>query len=341
MNEFLNITWTSASIVAILLLTALAGYFFNKSSISSPEFPKILSRLIFYIMLPCLLFTKTASSITAENFTKLWIFPAIACVYLMTGMAIGIAVTKIMRLDKEHIRPVIAVLTFQNSGYLPIALMGTACAVFPVLKSNPAAEREAIACISSFLIASATLAWLIGPPLVAGSKLRDFNWRNVLTPPIIGMLTGVTIGLIAPLREFITSGSSPFYPLFGTAELLAKGVIPCVLLLLGASMSQKVENQGVAVSTVIVCIFVKLILMPALAITGIYFLQQAGIIKLALIPILVLVIESATPPANNLVVMSALAGGKSSAELAILMFWNYLASIISLTMVIATVIYLF
>ncbi len=341
MSEFINITWTSASIVGILLLTAMTGYFFSKSAVSSPEFPKLLSRLVFYILLPCLLFTKTATSITPDNFTRLWIFPAAATVYVMLGLLVGVITAKILRLKQEHIRPVIAVLTFQNSGYLPIALTATACTVFPAFKADPQAESEAIACISSYLLASALLAWLIGPPLVAGTKLRDFNWRNVITPPVIGLFAGTTVGLIEPLRSLLTTTSSPLFPVFGTAELLSKGVIPCVLMLLGASMAGGTKEHGVGAGTVIVCIILKLFVMPAIVIGSLYFLSKASLINLSLISILVLVIEGGMPPANNLVVMSELAGGRSRTELAVLMFWHYLASIISITLVIATAMYLF
>ena len=341
MTDFLQITISSTATVATLMLCAAVGYFLRKYDVVPRQFSVIISKLAFYVFLPCMLFTKTAAYITPERISGIWIFPVSFILFMLLGLGLGYLTVKIFKTNRDFVRPVIASTSFHNSGYLPISLMVTACEVFPVLRNDPAAERESITFIAAYLLTSATLLWTLGYAIISGRNHRTFDWKKVVTPPIIGLFAGTAVGLIPPLSKTLLNGSSIFFPLFGAADLLARGVIPCVLLLLGASLANVPKVGGISKKTVIAAVTVKMVIIPAFALLYIYYLRKWGIMEMALLPSLVLAVEASMPPANNLIVMASLSDQKAESGLAILMFWSYLASIVTITLVVATAVYLF
>ncbi len=341
MTDFLQITISSTATVATLMLCAAVGYFLRKYDVVPRQFSVIISKLVFYVFLPCMLFTKTAAYITPERISGIWIFPASFLLFMFLGLGLSYLTVKIFKTNRDFVRPVIASTTFHNSGYLPISLMVTACEVFPVLRNDPAAERESITFISAYLLTSTTLLWTLGFAIISGRNHRTFDWKKVITPPIIGLVAGTAIGLVPPVSKVLVHGSGLLFPLFGAADLLARGVIPCVLLLVGAGLANLPKVGGICKKTVISAIAIRLIIIPAFALVYIYFLRKWGIMEMTLLPSLVLAVEACMPPANNLIVMASLTDQKAESGLAILMFWSYLVSIVTITLVVSTAVYLF
>jgi malate permease and related proteins len=341
MIRFIEILFASSTIVTTLLLCVLVGYILRRRNVFPPEFSNIISKLVFYVFLPCMLFSKTVSSITPEKITKLWIFPVSFILYMSIGLSLGYLIVKIFRTKADFVRPVIASTGFSNCGFLPIPLMLTACTIFPQLKSDPLAPQESITFISAYLLGATTLLWTIGYAIISGRSHRDFKWSNLLTPPIIGLFAGTAIGLLPSLSRLLISDQAILFPLFGVTEILSQGTVPCVLLLLGAGLANLPKVGGICKRTVISAIAVKLVIVPVIGLIYIYFLRQWGIIGMGLLPALVLAVEAAMPPANNLIVMTALSDQKAESGLAVLMFWSYLISIFTITLVVSAAIYLF
>ena len=78
----------------------------------------------------------------------------------------------------------------------------------------------------------------------------------------------------------------------------------------------------------------KLLLMPIIALTVVFSLS--GIMHVPQMCLLVVLIESATPSANNLVMMCELAGGKQTRTIATTLFVEYCAVPVLLTLTMTT-----
>ena len=341
MTKFFEIMLTSSSAVSILLICAVVGYVLRKRNIVPRQFSVIISKLVFYVFLPCMLFSNTAKSITPEKITELWIFPVSFLIFMSVGLSLGFLTVKIFRSKPDFVRPVIAATGFHNCGYLPLSLMIAVCTVFPELRNDPTAKGESTAYIAAYLLAATPLLWTVGFAIISGKNHRNFGWSKIITPPIIGLLAGTAVGLLPSVSKLMISGTGILYPLYGTAELLSRGVIPCVLLLLGAGLANVPKVGGICKRTVISAITVKLIIIPAFALVYIYYLRKWGILSTALLPALVIAVEASMPPANNLIVMTSLSDQKSESGLAVLMFWSYLISIITVTLVVSVAVFLF
>lgn len=341
MNRFIDILLSSSATVSTILICAIAGYVLRHFNLVPKKFSVVLSKMVFYAFLPCMLFSKTAASITPDRISDLWIFPVSFLLFMGTGMAIGCILIKIIKPKPEFVRPVIASVSFSNCGFLPISLMMTACSVFPALSNNPMASKDSITYISAYLLTATSFLWTLGFAIISGKNHRDFVWRSLITPPIVGLLLGTTVGLIPAVSQYLILGHGFLYPVFGATEILSQGTVPCVLLLLGAGLADSPKKGGICKRSVTSVICVKLIIIPIIGLFYIYYLRRWGILTGGLLPALVLAVEAAMPPANNLIVMASMSDNKASSGLAHIMFWSYLTSVFTITLVIAVAIYLF
>ncbi|KAL3501848.1 hypothetical protein ACH5RR_036297 [Cinchona calisaya] len=88
---------------------------------------KLLSKLVFALFLPCLIFTQLGKSITVSNFTSWWFIPVNVLISTLVGCLLGILVVIICRPPPELTRFTIIMTAFGNTGNLPLAIVGTVC----------------------------------------------------------------------------------------------------------------------------------------------------------------------------------------------------------------------
>jgi predicted permease len=82
-------------------------------------------------------------------------------------------------------------------------------------------------------------------------------------------------------------------------------------------------------------------MFPAVAICYVLLLRYIGLLPANMLAAVVLVIEAGAPPANNLVVMAAVAKPEIEDGMATIIFWTYLASIFTLTVTVLTAMWVF
>ena len=79
----------TASAVANVALVAGAGAWLGRRGILNDAANNTLSRLVFSLMLPCLLFTKISASLTLESVRVMWILPVLALLHVVMGFGLG------------------------------------------------------------------------------------------------------------------------------------------------------------------------------------------------------------------------------------------------------------
>ncbi|XP_041015240.1 protein PIN-LIKES 2-like [Juglans microcarpa x Juglans regia] len=88
---------------------------------------KLLSKLVFALFLPCLIFTELGESITLENFAHWWFIPVNVLVSTGIGCLLGYLVVIICRPPPQFKRFTIIMTAFGNTGNLPLAIVGSVC----------------------------------------------------------------------------------------------------------------------------------------------------------------------------------------------------------------------
>src|SRR5690606_13891568 len=111
-----------------------------------------LSRVIFSLLLPCLLFSKISSGISWDTLQVLWILPVMALAYVAIGFVLGQLGVRLLRLPAEHERQYVAAGAFANSGYLPMVLIVTMADTVPALRAIDGAGDQGVAYVGVYLI---------------------------------------------------------------------------------------------------------------------------------------------------------------------------------------------
>ncbi|KDP34975.1 hypothetical protein JCGZ_09263 [Jatropha curcas] len=98
---------------------------------------RLLSKLVFALFLPCLIFTELGESITLQNIALWWFIPVNVLVSTLIGFLLGLLVVAICRPPPEFNRFTIIMTAFGNTGNLPLAIVGSVCHT----KENPFGEH--------------------------------------------------------------------------------------------------------------------------------------------------------------------------------------------------------
>jgi len=341
MDKFLELLPYSCKAVISIFIIALAGVFLVRSKIISRDSLKVLGNLIIYLMLPCLLFHEITTSVSLPQLLEYWVFPVTCVIYIAFGLLMGWLTVKICKPRKQMEAGAVAAIAFNNSGYIPIALVTGITAVFPVFINDPQAEDKAVSLVAIYLMGYSPILWTVGYSLVSGGKISNMPLKKIFSPPVISILAGVTAGMIPPLKNLFCSSDSLLYPLYKAAGIIGDATVPCVLILLGGCLAVGPVGKAINKRTIFSVILIKLIIFPALAICYVLLLRHLGALPANLLASMVLVIEAGSPPANNLVVMASVANPDTEDGMATIIFWTYLSSIISLTLTIVAAMWVF
>jgi predicted permease len=339
MDNIFNLLFYSGKTVFSIFLIALSGVILVRRNIISRDSLRVLSQLVFFMFLPCLLFTKVTASVNLDQLKEYWVFPASCMIFISFGVMIG-KLTVFLCKPREDMRPgVVAAISFSNSGYLPIPLLTAVTVIFPIFADNPKAGDEAVALISMFLLGFSPMLWTVGYSLVSGNKIFEISFKKFFTPPVAGLFLGLAAGLIPGVKSSCIDGIlSPF---FSAASVIAQATVPAALLVLGGRLADGPVSGIVNKRTIFCVILSKLIIFPAVAILYVVALRHLGLLPANLLAALVLVVEAASPPANNLVVIASLTNQKIEDGIATILFWTYLASVLTLTIVIMVTMWIF
>ncbi|KAL6225744.1 hypothetical protein ACLB2K_004593 [Fragaria x ananassa] len=86
-----------------------------------------LSKLVFVIFLPCLIFTYLGPTITLKNLMLWWFIPVNVVLSTAIGCALGLLVALICRPPRDYFRFTVIMTAFGNTGNLPLAIVTSIC----------------------------------------------------------------------------------------------------------------------------------------------------------------------------------------------------------------------
>ncbi len=214
---------------------------------------KIVSRVVFYALLPCLAFRLLVnSSATGPNVGKMMLL----AVLIMGAMGVvGYLSGKVLRLNGAYLRAFIMVVMFSNGGNYGL----------PVVRF--AFGSEALTYATIFFLTGSVVTYVVGAFFAGTSKSKllgalDKVWRM---PSLYGLGLAVVV---------LMTGKSVPEAWMRPVEMLSEAALPVMILVLGMQLERAVwpSRPGIVVLAVGISLvaapFVALALAAMIGVTG-------------------------------------------------------------------------
>ena len=298
------------TIVAILqiFLLGLTGYVLVKKKVISLDNLKFLTRLVINLFFPCFIFVKLIENFNYRTYSNWWLFPLIS--FFVT--AVGFLTSKLfIKIDKnldKFKREFISLVTFQNSGYLPLILVA--------LLLPPGRREQMFIYLFLFLSGFNLLMWSIGVFYLVRERNKRFELSSLFSSPVIA----VVVSLFC-----IAIGLNKFIPnfLLRPAKMFGDCALPLAILVVGGNLAQidiAVKNYFKHISNLILA---KLLFLPLL------FLGLILLIKPSYEIALLLLLQGTMPSATSLSVIMRHYDKKDNI-VSLGIFWTHLIGLLTI-----------
>lgn len=240
--------------VGILFLLIFAGFISVKTGAIKPEGRKVLSDLLVYLIMPCMILNSYFMELDAKMLTNLVLSFGLSTFLLL--LAVGISVLVTIRRKDENKKIVRFACTFSNAGYMGI----------PLIQALYGTEGTFYA--SAFLTMFNILLWTIGCVMVDDKvKPKDVIKSIVSTPVLYGVVLGLVIYLCQiPVPNFIVQPVAAIGNMNTPISMLIIGMI-----IAGSNMKFIVTNKDIWFT-----IAMRMVLIPTISVALFYLLGLSG-----------------------------------------------------------------
>lgn len=267
---------TGLAVTQIFLISAI-GYFLVKKGMLKASGLDIISRLVIEVSLPLLIICQLMKNFRFTLYPKWYIFPLISIGITLAGLIAGGIFTGFIKGLKYKLQ-FLSLVTFQNSGYLPLALVAT---LLPIEKID-----IMFIYIFLFLLGFNSIMWSLGVYMLTFSRVKKFELGSIFSPCVIATVFGlifIFFGLNKIIPEFI------YRPL----KTLGDCTLPLAMLVTGGSLAL-IELKEIDKRAILLLILTKLVILPLLGLGLIIKFRLPELLGLLII------IELAAPSAVSL-----------------------------------------
>ncbi|TYI07644.1 hypothetical protein ES332_A10G240900v1 [Gossypium tomentosum] len=164
--------------------------------------------------------------------------------------------------------------------------------------------------------------------------MRSESLRKIFAPATIAAIVGFLIGIATPIRKTFIGDNAPLRVIYSATELIGNAGIPSITLIVGANLLKGLSGSGVGPSVIIGILIIRNIFLPISAIGVIKATKHLSLVDEDSFYLFTLLIQYALPPAMNIGTISQMLGSGES-EFSMIMLWNYIVAILTLTFWIA------
>lgn len=269
---------------------------------------KSISRTIFYALSPCLVFSSLVNSTVSGG--EFWDIASFQILITLGVALVAWGVARALRFDRAMESAFLLATLFVNAGNYGLSVNLLAF-------GETALARAIIYFVVSSLLINTTGVYLAS----RGKAKADDAFLNVFKVPIV---YAVLLAVFVKLINLNVTGS----PVFKAVEVVGKGAVPLMLLLLGMELAETRMAQGMGL--VGLATFIKLAVVPIIA------FPLASLLSLAGPTLQACVVEASMPTAVTATVLAIEFDVKPEFVTSVV-FLSTLASPITLTPIIALV----
>ena len=272
-----------------LSLVALFGFFLYKKKVVSENNLKFLTVFVINFSVPFLIFSHLIanSDFVLSNSISSFLFISFSLFSL--GCILGVAVYSLR--PNEFKRESISMLSFQNSGYLP---MNIAIFLFP-----QELRQSFLVYIFLYLLGFNIIMWSVGSYFIFRKQREVFKLKSLFTPPLISTVAALF---------FIYTHLAKFVPPIVIEPLKMVGNMSFVLsmIVLGSWLAKvKFEDFSKRLMLIGEISILKLIIIPLLCLVIIISAKEISLLGLFIF------IQSIMPSAASLPIVANLRGADS------------------------------
>lgn len=295
--EVFSLTLTQMLLMFVLIAL---GFVLRKKRVLPENANVVMSRLETYAFTPSLLLYSQLTRCTVENFSQHWSLILTGFLVTLAGIALSFPLSRLFVKKPSYQRHVYQyAMSFGNFGFMGNFI------VLGVFGSDMFFRYSLFTLGMNILCNSFGLYILI--PKEKGASLLTNLKRGVLTPPVIAMLCGMALGL---------TGLGQYLPDFFLNALNSAGSCqgPVAMLLAGLVVGAYNLKEMLLNKKVYVASFVRLLILPALAVLLLRALGADNTVQLLAL------IAVGTPLGLNTVVYPSAYGGdpKPGASMALI-----------------------
>ncbi|MBN2119900.1 MAG: AEC family transporter [Candidatus Omnitrophica bacterium] len=272
------------SIITKLIILAGLGFFLYRKKTLTEAGVNFLTDFLIKICVPCLIFTNLVENPILSSGPSVWIFIILSIVIFLVGLTLGILYTWLVK-DKSFSKETIALLAFQNCGYLPMNIVY-------FLFSSPQKD-ELLGYIFLYILGFNILMWSVGSFFIFKKKSENFDLKSLLNPPVLAIIIALAV------RRIIPAGMLPEVML-SPMKMIGHMSFALSMLVLGAGLSRagfSQINNRLLLNTVVISTL-KLVAVPFIFIILVANLKIAGLLGLFII------LEAAMPSAASLPIVT-------------------------------------
>jgi predicted permease len=270
---------TSLAVTQIFILGAI-GYFLVKKNILGQDGLQALSRLLIEVIFPLFIFSQLIQNFSFDLYPDWWIFPLLSIAITVAGLLAGGIFLGFVRGTKHRLQ-FLSLVTFQNSGYLPLALIA---ALFAQNKTD-----TLFIYIFLFLLGFDLIVWSFGVYMLTFVRTRKFELGSLFSPPVITNLLSlflISLGLNKIIPGFVLK------PL----GLVGSCTLPLAMFVVGGNIAS-LHLRHIDKKAIFFALLAKLVLLP---LAGFWLIIRFKVPELMGLLILM---QLAMPPATSLSVI--------------------------------------
>ena len=267
--------------VAQIFLLAAIGYFLVRKAIVGQEGIDVLSRLVVEVTLPVLIFCQLIKDFRFSLYPQWWAFPLLSVLITLAGLSVGYIFAGFVK-DRQRKMQFLSLVAFQNSGYLPLALIA---ALLPSGKTD-----TMFIYLFLFLLGFNLVIWSFGVYMLSLHERKKFELGSLFSPPVISTLFSLII-IYLGLNKFIPG--TVLRPL----RMIGDCTLPLAMLVVGGSLAS-IHLKHIDKKAMFFMILAKLIILPVLGLWLIIKFRPPQLLGLLII------MQLAVPPATSLSVIT-------------------------------------
>ncbi|MCK4514069.1 MAG: AEC family transporter, partial [Spirochaetaceae bacterium] len=216
-------------VVLQLLIIMGIGFVVRRSGRWADNFFQGLSRLVVRVALP-FYFIVRVSRTDLSQIKTLLLMPVSAVIVVGIGFVLSLVLFTVLPFRGSDRRAGIAMATFGNSGYMPLAIAEIVPLSIPLVGERFGLEFPPIL-IAAYLFVQSPLLWSVGRYVITKTDANrsGIRVRDLLSPPLVGILIGLAVAL-SGLGKVLDDPALLVAPVFAALERLSAITLPLALL---------------------------------------------------------------------------------------------------------------